>query len=320
MFGRVDLVWDTAAKKLVTDKMSYTAGVTLFETACDKPAKAFCAVKDGKPVYEGVPVEPSAEVVALADEAKKGLSVVSARKLGTVVGGKPLTVHRIFESPLANSLTDVLREVSQVEIAFINTGGIRNDLPAGDFTYNDFFRVMPFNNIAVVLDPLPRVKLLQLLLRSAQTCGEYGTLMSSGLRVLFERDCKKVAKEVVKVDTEARLLKVETLAGQVIFDASVPELSQIEQGPDMSFRVATLDFLAARGGGYEYCMGVPLVEEVGILREVLTDHWLAEPASLALKTDGRWKDVAPAAPVPAPVPSALPSALPLPVPSLSPVP
>ncbi len=317
MFGRIDLVWDTVAKRIVTAKTKVVAGATLFEKACDGPSKGFCVEKAGVPVYEGVKAEPGAASVAAVEAARMNLAVVSARQLGQVQGNAPISVNRIMESALGDRMTDVLREVSGADVAFVNAGGLRADLGPGVFSYDDFFHVMPFNNIAVVLDPVSREVLLKLLMHSAQTCGRYGALLPSGLKATFERDCKNQPVQN-EIDPNARLIHVETLAGLVIFDSATPGLDDLVVGPDQHFRVATLDFLAAGGDGLDFLKTIPQTQELGILREVLTTRWLAQPADLSSGIDGRWKELHPApasSPVPSPAPSAVPSFIPLPLPS-----
>lgn len=61
------------------------------------------------------------------------------------------------ESLLSNLIADVLRESSSrytgkpAEIAVINIGGLRNDLPQGNITYGDVYEILPFENSLCVL-------------------------------------------------------------------------------------------------------------------------------------------------------------------------
>jgi hypothetical protein len=71
------------------------------------------------------------------------------------------------------------------------------------------------------------------------------------------------------------------------------QVSGARADPRRKFTVATLDFLSAGGSGYTDFAGVPLVHDIGILREELTTHFLATPAKLKSKVDGRWKEQAP---------------------------
>jgi 2',3'-cyclic-nucleotide 2'-phosphodiesterase (5'-nucleotidase family) len=162
----------------------------------------------------------------------------------------------------------------------MNTGGLRNDLPAGAVTYEELFRVIPFANRGYVMGPMPVAQLIRLLNRSIQTCGSYGALMQSGLNVVFSRNCVK------STDPDAKLIHVETVDGEVIMDAG--ELVSSER--NRVFQVATLDFLASGGDGFDFT-NMPLIKDLGIVREALSDALIRSPAHWTGKIDGRWKEI-----------------------------
>jgi hypothetical protein len=102
--------------------------------------------------------------------------------------------------------------------------------------------------------------------------------------VTFEKSC---AQPVDGADPKAKLLKVETLSGQVILDAG----AGIAPVAGSTYLVATLDFLAAGGSGYDAFKGVPVIQDLGIVREVMTDYFLATPARFTTRLDERWKQI-----------------------------
>lgn len=55
---------------------------------------------------------------------------------------------RSQETNIGNFCADAFREVLDVDVAMINGGGIRADLPQGKITYNHLLSVFPFNNKA----------------------------------------------------------------------------------------------------------------------------------------------------------------------------
>ncbi len=278
-FGRVDLVWDVNAKKLDASKRKSNAGVGMFFESCAREAASFCTIAQAQPSYEGEAVTPSAAVEKLIVDARAQVAPVAGRVLGTTDG--VLSVDRISESSLANALTDTFRELSGAEIAFMNTGGIRAPLPQGNFTYENLFRVLPFGNHGVNLSPMSSEQILSLLNASIQTCGARGALMQSGLRVEFSRNCKDTGGTL---DVTAHLLRVETLDGALVYDEKAPAT------PTRAFVVATLDFLATGGAGYEGFKGVPQVLDMGVLREAMTEFYLKKPAQFSSKLDGRWQE------------------------------
>ena len=277
-FGRIDLVYDTQTGLVDRDQTASYAGLRLWEKSCDAGSKPFCDDTSGTPMYEGVAAEPDAEIVQLIDRVRTQITPMAQRKLGRALRG--MKVDRINEAPLPNLLTDSLRAASGVEIAMMNSSGIRTDLPAGDISYEQFYRVLPFNNRAVVIQPLAWDKLKALLTRSIQTCGGWGALMQSGLRVAYTRNCQTGSSS----DRAAILNRVETLSGEVLFD---PKL-QIEADASRSFKVGTLDFLAAGGSGYTDFMGSPITQDLGVAREIIADELSGRPGDWSGSVDGRW--------------------------------
>ncbi|MGK5086628.1 bifunctional UDP-sugar hydrolase/5'-nucleotidase [Bdellovibrionota bacterium FG-2] len=279
LFGRIDLVWDQEAKKVDASQIKSNAGVGMYYESCAPQAASFCAVSQTGPEYEGRHVTPSAEVEQLIADGRAQVAPVAGRVLGTTEG--VLNVDRISESPLANALTDTFRALSGADITFMNTGGIRTSLPKGEFTYENLFRVLPFANHGVSLSPMSSEKVLALLNASIQTCGVRGALMQSGLRVEFARNCKTAGGGL---DPTARLLRVETMDGALVYDEKAPA------SVSRSFVVGTLDFLATGGSGYEDFKGVPQIGDVGVLREAMTEYYLKHPAQFSTKLDGRWQE------------------------------
>lgn len=293
-FGRIDLVYDPKTRSVNHDKTVSVAGARLDYAACDPVAKDFCAVLPDQTgvTYEGVAVAPDAKIASLIADAKKQVAPLADRVLGEAASD--LTVDRIGESSLADALTDAFREISKADVAFMNTGGLRTSIKKGPVTYSNLFEVVPFNNHGYVVGPMPATKLLALLQRSIETCGNYGALMQSGLKVAYSRNCAKQP-----VDHQAQLLHVETLSGEVIADAA----QGIQPRASRVFNVATLDFLAEGGSGYTDFIGTPLINDLGVIRDVLADALAKSPAQWSGKMDGRWQQVSPAA---APEPAASP--------------
>lgn len=59
---------------------------------------------------------------------------------------------RIAETNLGDLCADAFRDVTNADIAYVNGGGIREDILAGDITYHDLLNVFPFNNQIVLVE------------------------------------------------------------------------------------------------------------------------------------------------------------------------
>ncbi len=297
MFGRIDLFVDAKTHKIIPAQTKSYGGISLKLASCDAKA-SFCSASFGPdgttPVisYEGVQVVPNAQIQQLVAQSRADIlaNADAGRKIGTIAV-PVIKRDRTFESPVADIMTDAFRRSAQAEIAIINTGGIRDDLhrtdfTTGDVTYEDLFRIFPFNNHGYLVGPMTSDKLLALLLRAAQGCGAYGSLMQSGLKVQYQANCKTAQNGV---DQNAKLLHIETVGGEVVLDTA----TGVTPKPSRTFQVATLDFLYYGGSGFDFS-GTPLKQDMGNMRDSLAQAFFAEPVQFTPATDGRWTLVAPA--------------------------
>jgi len=128
------------------------------------------------------------------------------------------------ETNLGNLICDITRDIAKADLAMVNGGGIRDSIEAGDIRVNDFINVIPFDNVIVVVD-LPGSAIAKLLDRSAAKEPQTGNFLhvSGGSGYTITRDGKAVNI---------------MLAGAPI-------------DPGRTYRVATSDFLATGGDGFE---------------------------------------------------------------------
>jgi 5'-nucleotidase len=282
-YGRIDLLYDPKLGGIDPSKTKSYAGVDTFQTKCANEAKDFCAVDAASQAvtYEGAAFQNDDAIVQLIAKERQRIAPVAGQVLGKATA--EVTTDYIGESALADTLTDLLRQISMADVALMNTGGIRSPLEPGDVTYEEFFRVIPFNNHGVVIGPMKASNLLKALARSAEACGDFGALMQSGLKVEIQKDCSPPSGKI-GTDTNAKLTHVETLGGKVLLDvAALPT-----PGDDPILTVATLDFLAAGGSGYDMLKGVPQIQDLGIIREAMKDFLVKAPATFTAGMDGRW--------------------------------
>lgn len=70
--------------------------------------------------------------------------------LNEVIGTTPLPISRTAnaasESALGNMIADAIRTQTGTDFAFMNPGGVRADLDAGEITWKEAFTVQPFGN------------------------------------------------------------------------------------------------------------------------------------------------------------------------------
>lgn len=138
---------------------------------------------------------------------------------------RDLPHNKMVLSPLGQWFTDTLRRVGGADIAFINGGALRTDIPAGKITVGKMWEVLPFDNTLCILDL--SAEQIREVLRHGMLNEQFGMVQYSGLQVQYDRS----------LPLEQRLVKVTLSDGTPLQD-------------DRTYRVAINDFLAAGGDGF----------------------------------------------------------------------
>lgn len=296
-YGRVDLYFDQANRTVLGDRTDAAAGIDISATECDAEKTSFACNQ------LVLPIAASEVINQIVTDANTAIAPIAKRKLGTATG--TIFVDRVNESPLGNVLTDALKKATGTDLAIMNNGGIRTSLKPGDVLYENLFEVSPFQNQAVVIKQFPWSKLKGVLLAAARTCGKYGSLSQSGLKIRYSRACNGSTT----IAEGASLVHVETVTGEVMLDRE----TNFEVGPAKTLSLTTLDFLASGSGdGYRDFAGATIDETPGIARELIASVFEADQPKIKASIDQRFINVVaeagtvlsptPIAPSPAPTP------------------
>ncbi|MDD4388241.1 MAG: 5'-nucleotidase C-terminal domain-containing protein, partial [Bacilli bacterium] len=62
------------------------------------------------------------------------------------------TVEKLYRDRLGLEITKAMKNKYQVDVAFINTGGVRETLSPGPITVKDVYQVFPFDNAVILTD------------------------------------------------------------------------------------------------------------------------------------------------------------------------
>ena len=112
---------------------------------------------DGKftaELVEASSVQKDSSVLEVVSKVKESAMEAGRKVIGlSGITMNALDAHgewlvREREMPIGNFCADAFRTVLDTDIAMINGGGIRADLPAGEVSYNTLISVFPFNNTA----------------------------------------------------------------------------------------------------------------------------------------------------------------------------
>lgn len=155
--------------------------------------------------------------------------------------------------PLGNLIADADRAATGTDVALVNNGGIRADLPAGPTTWGALFEVEPFQNFLAKLRVSGAV--LRQVLEHAVGGSDTGAHLS-GL--------------VVRVDPAApagaRIVSATLADGRALLDTA-------------TYTLTVPDFVAAGGSGYAMLRGLPAENSGTVDLEALVAYvrWLPQP-------------------------------------------
>ena len=116
---------------------------------------------DPVPALLGIQNEMSEAVAASTDTLKEKLGeVVASSQVDLTISdpvevdanGRPIRMVRRAETNLGDLCADAYLNQSGADIAFVNGGGIRTNIAAGDITLNDILKVHPFGNAMCVIE------------------------------------------------------------------------------------------------------------------------------------------------------------------------
>ncbi len=209
---------------------------------------------------EEVPMD-TAEVRRIkyyTDLAEAGFdSVVGLAAVDLVRAGGPK------ESPLGNLMADAIREAARADVAFQNSGGIRDDIFRGEVTYRQIYKVDAFSNTIVTMDMTGEQLLMAL---EVSVMGGHGIFQVSGLRMVFDPKQPPLGR-VVSVEVGGKPLDLRA-----------------------EYKIATNSFLAAGGGNYRIFQEAKNWQDTGILvRQAMVDYF-ARHSPVDIRVEGRIRE------------------------------
>jgi 5'-nucleotidase len=96
-------------------------------------------------------IMPDPAVQAIVDEAVALTAPITNQVVATAAADITRTQNAAGESALGNLIADGQRWDMGTQIAFMNPGGIRAELMAGEVTYGELFAIQPFSNYMVTM-------------------------------------------------------------------------------------------------------------------------------------------------------------------------
>lgn len=195
---------------------------------------------------------------------------------------------RTKETNLGNLAADAARAATGADVAFVNGGGIREDIPVGDITKGKIAAIFPFGN-TIEVKKITGADLLAMLEVSVSDypAAKGAFLQVSGLKFTFD-PAQPVGSKVV-----------EAFVGSEALDKA------------KEYTVAVNDFMANGGDGYTMLSGYDKVAEFGTYEEIIQAYLLSN-GTAGSDVSGRVTVKETVVPEPAPAPVE-PSPAPAPV-------
>ncbi|WP_316977155.1 bifunctional metallophosphatase/5'-nucleotidase [Shumkonia mesophila] len=216
-------------------------------------------------------VAPDPEIKKLIDRHNASLTAELASIIGktTVMLDTRQDILRSQETGFGNLVADAMKEAAGADVALVNSGAIRGDRTyesGTSLTRKDILNELPFDNVTVVVE-LAGIDLLAALENGVSKVEEKAARFPQVAGMSFVYDAKApVGRRIVSA----------MVGGEALHE-------------DRIYRVATNEFLAAGGDGYDALANGDLVVDASAGTYVATaviGHILAKK-SLAPRVEGR---------------------------------
>ncbi len=222
-----------------------------------------------------------AEVKACIDEINENYAQLGERKIANST--VDLITHdkdgnrlvRSAETNLGNLCADAFYNVMGVDVAYVNGGGLRAEIKAGEITFNDIYSVFPFNNQMVTAEVNGQIILDMLELAMINYPKEDGSFSHvAGMRF----SVNKSIPSSVKLDENGFFVKVE--GERRVYDVEILDKKTGEYKPlalDGKYTIAAVNyFLIEFGGGMSMLKDAKILNNEGTLDVEVLEKYIVE--------------------------------------------
>ena len=182
---------------------------------------------------------------------------------------------RNAETNLGNFCSDALRVMTGADMSFVNGGGLRAPMEAGDITFNDIFSVFPFNNQIVTAEISGQI-LIDFLEMAVMNYPEEDGSFPHMSGVTFS--VNKSIPTSVKVDENGFFEKVDgayRVYNVKVLDKTSGEYKALE--PNGKYVLAGFNyFLLDFGGGMTMFKDAKILDAEGTLDVELLENYIVE--------------------------------------------
>ncbi|WML50620.1 5'-nucleotidase C-terminal domain-containing protein [Neobacillus sp. PS3-34] len=215
----------TVDGKLIVEAYSYGTAFADVDLTIDPNTKNVISKKAEIVTTYRDKIQPDAEIKAMIDKYVADAAPILNRVIGKTPNFISRTENADGESAMGNLIADSMKAQTGTDFAFMNAGGIRADIVAGDITWKEAFTVQPFGNDLVKM-----------------------TLTGAQIKALFEQQWSPTSTRILKV-AGLKVQYNDSLAiGSRVVSLTKDDGTPIV--PDQNYTVTVNSFMAGGGDGY----------------------------------------------------------------------
>lgn len=251
-------------RKLVVEAFSYGTAFESVDLEIDRATRDVVDARAEIVTTFNDSVVPDPRLAALVDAYRARIAPVSDRVIGDAATAIRRTATPAGESPLGDLIADAQRTFADADLAFMNPGGIRADIEAGETTYGELFAVQPFDNQLVRME-----------------------LTGDQIRALLEQQFQPDRTRILQVSGLTYSYDSTRPAGARVGAIALDGGAPID--PAAVYTVAVNSFIATGGDGFSVLTEGVAKTTVGGDLEALVDYiqGLAQPFSAPADTGAR---------------------------------
>jgi 2',3'-cyclic-nucleotide 2'-phosphodiesterase (5'-nucleotidase family) len=210
--------------------------------------------------HEGI--EPDPQIKSMIEKYEAKVAPLVNEVVGQAAIEITRTQNEAGESALGNLIADAQRAEMNAQIAFMNPGGIRNDLDAGEITWGELYSIQPFGNQLMKMTMTG--KDIRELLNQQWQVGKTLMLQISGMKYTWDNS-KPVGEKIQSMTLEN---------GEPIVD-------------DKTYTVVANAFIATGGDGFSAFLKATNQEVGPVDLDALVNYIKKANGPIQAKIEGR---------------------------------
>ncbi len=211
--------------KLVIESYSYGTAFSDVDLVVDRATQNITAKKADIVDVKHEGITPDAAITKMISEYLELNAPILNAPVGKTAAALTRAANADGESALGNLIADSMRIQMDADFGFMNSGGIRNDMPAGNVTYGDMFSIEPFGNVMIKL-----------------------TVTGSQLKALLNQQWGGAKTRIGQISGFTYKYDDSKPAGEKIIELKKADGTPIED--TASYTIAVNDFTASGGDGF----------------------------------------------------------------------